>query len=180
MLELILGGARSGKSRYAESCVDANDKSSVLIATATADDDEMQQRIALHKKNRNNNIVVIEEPFQLANVLNECIQNSQSIVVDCLTLWVSNLLLKYKENIESSDEIVSFINSLEEISKCKSSSIYIVSNEVGMGIIPLGELNRIYCDVIGRLHQVIASHAQRVTLMVAGLPHSIKNETNKL
>lgn len=178
MLELILGGARSGKSRYAENCAIANQQSTLLIATATADDTEMAQRIALHKQQRSDVVNVVEEPLQLTDTLLQNINQNKSIVVDCLTLWVSNLLLKYEAKLESSVEFVGFVENLEKLNTCQNSNIYIVSNEVGMGIIPMGHLNRVYCDAIGRLHQAIAKKAQRVTLMVAGLPHSIKSEVN--
>jgi len=179
MLELILGGARSGKSGYAEKCALENQQSIVLIATATADDKEMLQRIELHKRQRADTIKVIEEPLQLAKVLLEYTNANNSIVVDCLTLWLSNLLLRYENQVETSVEFVDLIESLDKLTADTNSNIYIVSNEVGMGIIPLGHLNRIYCDAVGRLHQAIAAQAQRVTLMVAGLPHSIKSEVNK-
>jgi len=176
MLELILGGARSGKSGYAESCAIKNNQSVLLVATATAEDDEMTQRIQLHKQQRPDNIEVIEEPLKLAEVLLEHLEEDKSIIIDCLTLWLSNLLLKYEAAIETSEEYKELINSLTKLSNQTKTNIYFVSNEVGLGIIPLGELNRIYCDVVGRLHQAIAAEAQRVTLMVAGLPHSIKSE----
>jgi len=179
MLELILGGARSGKSGYAEKCALDNQQPTLLIATATADDGEMLQRIDLHKKQRDDAIEVIEEPLQLAKVLIENIDSNKTIIVDCLTLWLSNLLLKHEADVETCDEFEAFIESLSAVSAESKSNIYIVSNEVGMGIIPLGHLNRIYCDAVGQLHQAIAASAQRVTLMVAGLPHSIKSEVNK-
>lgn len=179
MLELIVGGARSGKSLYAERSALENQESALLIATATADDDEMVQRIKQHKLQRNEKIKVIEEPFQLADVLLNSLTENKNIVVDCLTLWVSNLLLKYEADVENSIEYKNFINCLKLITSHPVANIYLVTNEVGMGIIPLGELNRIYCDVVGKLHQTIATNAQRVTLMVAGLPHSIKSEVKK-
>ena len=179
MLELILGGARSGKSGYAEKCALDNQQPTLLIATATADDGEMLQRIELHKQQRDDSIEVIEEPLKLAKVLIENMGSNKTIIVDCLTLWLSNLLLKYEANVETCDEFIAFVDSLSAMSSESASNIYIVSNEVGMGIIPLGHLNRIYCDAVGRLHQAIAASAQRVTLMVAGLPHSIKSEVNK-
>ena len=179
MLELILGGARSGKSGYAEKCALDNKQPTLLIATATADDKEMLQRIELHKQQRADNIDVIEEPLQLAKVLLENIDGNKSIVVDCLTLWLSNLLLKHEGKVETCNEFVGLIESLDKLTASTNANIYIVSNVVGMGIIPLGHLNRIYCDAVGRLHQAIAAKAQRVTLMVAGLPHSIKSEVNK-
>lgn len=179
MLELILGGARSGKSGYAEKCALDNQQPILLIATATADDGEMLQRIALHKEHRDDSIEVIEEPLQLAKVLIENMGSNKTIIVDCLTLWLSNLLLKYEANVETCDEFIAFVDSLSAMSSESESNVYIVSNEVGMGVIPLGHLNRIYCDAVGRLHQAIAASAQRVTLMVAGLPHSIKSEVNK-
>ncbi len=172
MIELILGGARSGKSDYAQQCAMSKNNSVLLIATATADDAEMQQRIELHQQQRPDNIKVHEEPYDIAAVVLANKDSKKSLLIDCLTLWVSNLLLKYKDNVENSKEFTEFIHCLDNT----NTDIYIVSNEVGMGIIPLGHLNRVYCDAVGRLHQAIAAKAQRVTLMVAGLPHSIKSE----
>jgi len=176
MLELVLGGARSGKSGYAQDCAIDNKQPILLIATATADDEEMQQRIKLHQQTRPSDIAVIEEPLQLSNTLQAHCNTEKTIIVDCLTLWLSNLLLQDETDLENSFEYKALINNLELLSQAKAN-IYLVSNEVGMGIIPLGKLNRIYCDAVGHLHQAIAKHAQRVTLMVAGLAHSIKNES---
>lgn len=183
MLELILGGARSGKSAYAEKCALDNAQPVLLVATATAGDKEMQQRIELHQQQRDDSIEVIEEPLQLAKILLEQVSTNKTktktIIVDCLTLWLSNLLMKYESDVETCNEFIEFTSSLDVLATQSFLNIYIVSNEVGMGIIPLGHLNRIYCDAVGRLHQSIAASAQRVTLMVAGLPHSIKSEVNK-
>ncbi len=179
MLELILGGARSGKSGYAQTCAIQNKQAVTLLATATAEDSEMAQRIELHKKQRPDNIEVIEEPLIIADVLAKQTGSDKSIILDCLTLWLSNLLLKHNEQLETSAEYIAFVKILDNYAMPGSkANLYIVSNEVGMGIIPMGHLNRVYVDAVGRLHQLIAAKAQRVTLMVAGLPHSIKSEIN--
>lgn len=170
MIELILGGTRSGKSHYAEQRLTHSEKPGHIIVTATADDTEMQQRIALHQAQRSPDINVIEAPLQLADALLKYTGPDQCVMVDCLTLWVSNLLLKYEKNIEAAAEYQALLACLPRL----DGQILFVSNEINMGVIPLGELNRVYCDTMGRLHQAIAAKADVVTLMVAGIAHKIK------
>jgi len=171
MKELILGGARSGKSHHAEMCAKESELEVLYVATAQALDQEMQQRIQHHQQQRPDHWRLIEEPLNLAAVLKENDSASTCILVDCLTLWISNQICSddHKNNIEKS------IGELTALLPTLKSNIIFVSNEVSMGIIPLGEINRQFVDEAGRLHQRLAAVCDKVTLMVAGIPSIIKN-----
>lgn len=165
MLELVLGGARSGKSAYAEQCAGMSGKPVSYIATATALDDEMRARIARHREDRPADWQTIEQPVRLGAAINQ-IQH-QYVIVDCLTLWMSNLLT-LTDN-EYHEQIQSLFDSLDS-----TNDIIFVSNEVGMGIVPLGEQTRRFVDETGRLHQRLAARCQHVTQVIAGIPNRIK------
>jgi len=173
-IHLILGGARSGKSRYAEQC--ALTQRSIMggqliyIATATAGDEEMMQRIEQHQLRRNQQWLLIEEPIELAKVIDESPAQSL-ILIDCLTLWLSNCL---HQNcwVEQRER---FLQALSQ----SDSKLLIVSNEVGSGIVPLGALSREFADQSGWLHQSIAALCDQVDLVVAGLPIVLKQNTPK-
>ncbi len=170
MKELILGGARSGKSHYAEVCASESGLNVLYVATAQSLDDEMQQRIKHHQQQRPTHWQLIEEPLDLVSVLKSKANEKTCILVDCLTLWLSNQLCseEYKNKLNKNiDELVSILPTL-------SGKIIFVSNEVSMGIIPMGELNRRFIDEAGRLHQRLAAVCDSVTLMVAGIPSHIK------
>ncbi len=168
MLELVLGGARSGKSQYAQSRAVDSKKAVVFIATATAEDSEMQQRIQLHQQTRPADWQTIEEPIKLANTLHAQQENNTFIIVDCLTLWLSNLLARSEEICaKETQALLTLLPSME-------NDVVFVSNEVGMGIVPMGELSRRFVDEAGRLHQHLAQSCQQVTQMIAGIPHVIK------
>ncbi|MBX9848865.1 MAG: bifunctional adenosylcobinamide kinase/adenosylcobinamide-phosphate guanylyltransferase [Rhodocyclaceae bacterium] len=170
MVELILGGARSGKSAFAEQRAIASGLSVCYIATAAvedmADDAEMRARIAHHKAQRPQEWMLIEEPLHLATMLKTLAAPDRLILVDCLTLWLSNLL--------HHDELLRETQSLLATLPGLPGEIILVSNEVGMGIVPLGELTRRYVDEAGRLHQRVAAVADRVTFVAAGLPLQLK------
>ncbi len=168
MLELVIGGARSGKSAYAEQCAEDSNRSVLYIATATAEDQEMQQRISHHKYNRPPHWQTIEEPIQLSKVLS--INPDAFVIVDCLTLWMTNILAL--ENKQYEQEMAQFFVVIENI----TTPIIFVTNEVGMGVVPLGEETRRFVDETGRLHQRLAKHCQRVTQMIAGIENRIKDE----
>ena len=170
MKELILGGARSGKSHYAEVCASESGLNVLYVATAQALDDEMQLRIQHHQQQRPDHWQLIEEPLDLVSVLESNANEKTCILVDCLTLWLSNQLCseEYKNKLQNNiDELV---NTLPEL----QGNIIFVSNEVSMGIIPMGEINRQFVDEAGRLHQRLAAVCDNVTLMVAGIPSHIK------
>jgi len=169
MKELILGGTRSGKSRLAEQIAKSSGKRVVYIATATAKDDEMLQRIEIHQSQRDPAWQICEEPIALANVLRKHATSNQCIIVDCLTLWITNLLCTNDDNQFKSER-----NQLLETLPGLPGHIIMVSNETGMGIVPLGEMTRRYCDEAGWLHQELARLCDKVTLTIAGLPTILK------
>ncbi|MFT5896984.1 MAG: adenosylcobinamide kinase/adenosylcobinamide-phosphate guanylyltransferase [bacterium] len=165
---LILGGIKSGKSRYAENSASQWNGPINLIATATADDEEMAVRIDRHKLERNPKFNVVEEPIYLGKAIARH-TSAECIVVDCLTLWITNLLMTTESKTSMEHERASFLDSV----KASRSRIFFVSNESNMGIIPLGELSRRYCDEIGLIHQELATICDEVYLMVAGIPLQI-------
>lgn len=169
MIELILGGARSGKSQLAEQRANVSQRQVVYIATAQRMDDEMSDRITHHQSRRPQHWVTVEEPVALAQALQEVDDPNTLILVDCLTLWISNLLCL--DNGSHFDEHKAAL--LRTLPRLKSDLI-MVSNETGMGVIPIGELTRRFVDESGWLHQDIAALADTVTLVVAGLPHQLK------
>lgn len=172
MKELILGGARSGKSHYAEVCAKESLLDVLYVATAQALDDEMLQRIEHHQQQRPDHWRLIEEPIHIENVLKENANERTCILVDCLTLWLSNHLCTEEHKDKLQNNIDNLIKILPEL----PGKIIFVSNEVSMGIIPMGELNRRYVDEAGRLHQRLAQVCDKVTFMVAGLPSHIKGK----
>ncbi|MEC7119893.1 MAG: bifunctional adenosylcobinamide kinase/adenosylcobinamide-phosphate guanylyltransferase [Pseudomonadota bacterium] len=177
-VELVLGGARSGKSRYA--LQHAHTSAAVTwIATAQAFDPEMQQRIAQHQAERPTHWQTLEVPFRLSQVLAE--RSEPLVVIDCLTLWLSNWLCQDQSSISAVHadwlaERTRFLQQLERIQQ-SSQRLILVSNEVGFGIVPDNPLARRFRDEAGRLHQMIAAVVGQVTLVVAGLPMSIKPAT---
>ncbi len=169
MNTLVLGGARSGKSRYAEQLALQSAKKVVYIATATAGDAEMQVRINQHQQQRPEDWQLIEEPLKLVQAIEGCGEQC-CVLVDCLTLWLSNLLAESDSfAAEQIDELISCVERRE-------GEVIFVSNEVGMGIVPMGELSRRFVDESGRLHQRLAAVCERVVLTVAGIPQVIKGK----
>ncbi|MBN0977976.1 bifunctional adenosylcobinamide kinase/adenosylcobinamide-phosphate guanylyltransferase [Pseudomonas hygromyciniae] len=169
MLQLILGGARSGKSRLAEKLASDSAMSVTYIATSQPQDGEMNARVALHRQRRPSHWGLIEEPLELARVLREHAAPGQCLLVDCLTLWLTNLLML--------DDPQRLGVEREQLLDCLASlpgEIIFVSNETGLGVVPLGELTRRYVDEAGWLHQALAERCQRVVLTVAGLPLTLK------
>ena len=169
MKELILGGARSGKSRLAEQLATASGLKLIYIATATVDDAEMRLRVAEHRRQRSDGWMVIEEPRALANVLRAHAAADCCVLVDCLTLWLSNLLCADQEAVFETER-----HAFMELLPRLPGRITLVSNETGLGVVPLGALTRRYADEAGRLHQDIARCCDRVIFTVAGLPLILK------
>lgn len=170
MQTLILGGARSGKSRYAEQLALQSQKTVVYIATAQAQDAEMQTRIAHHQASRSAEWLTIEEPLALATTLAAYAQPECILLVDCLTLWLTNLLGLDDNEQRLKTELQALYAVLPQL----TGELLLVSNETGLGIVPLGELTRRYVDEAGRMHQQLAAHMQQVIFMVAGLPLVLK------
>lgn len=185
MIHLILGGARSGKSRYAENLAKnlAADSAQTVtyVATATAGDDEMKARIMHHQQSRPQHWKLVEEPLQLSEVIGMSEEKGMSgavgmsplndsiILIECMTLWLTNWLCK--DNAEAWQmEKENFLSAI----RSSTQNIIVVSNEVGSGIVPLGELTRSFVDEAGWLNQALAKIADRVTLVVAGYPVDVK------
>jgi adenosylcobinamide kinase/adenosylcobinamide-phosphate guanylyltransferase len=168
--QLILGGARSGKSRLAQERAIAINKPVIYIATADAGDAEMEQRIALHRSDRPAEWTVKEVPIDLPQALSELSGSGETVLVDCLTLWLTNLLLKDLSVMQQGmQDMIAAVTAFK-------GDLILVSNEVGWGIVPMGELSRQFQDNTGRLHQELAKIAERVTLSVAGIPLDVKTE----
>jgi len=171
MLELILGGARSGKSRLAERLAMESGLPVTYIATSQPLDAEMAERIAHHRARRPVDWALVEEPLTLARVLREHARVDHCLLVDCLTLWLTNLLMQ--------DDPAHLVEEREAFLDCLATLpgyVLLVSNETGLGVVPLGELSRRYVDEAGWLHQALAERCQRVTFVVAGLPMVLKAE----
>lgn len=172
MITLVLGGARSGKSRIAQELAGASSLPVVYIATATALDEEMATRIEHHQHNRPSEWRLRECPLDLATALQEETQQPQTILVDCLTLWLNNQLFEHPEQ-DFSVLFDALVNSLGT----NNANVIFVANEVGLGIIPLGEVSRKFVDEAGRLNQQLARIADKVLFIAAGLPLALKDIT---
>ena len=168
---LITGGARSGKSRYAMELAGRREGGRVYIATAEPVDADMRGRIEKHREERGDEFVTIEEPLDLAAALGRVPEGAGVAVVDCLTVWLGNLFNHHEEEGElpGLDEFLKVIESL-------AFDLILVTNEVGLGVIPENPLARSYRDALGRLNQAVARRAGRVVLMVSGLPMYIKGD----
>ncbi|HEX4550678.1 bifunctional adenosylcobinamide kinase/adenosylcobinamide-phosphate guanylyltransferase [Pseudomonas sp.] len=169
MLQLILGGARSGKSRLAEKLASDSQLAVTYIATSQPLDGEMNARVAHHRARRPAEWALIEEPLELARVLRENASAGRCLLVDCLTLWLTNLLM-----LDDAERLAAEREALLDCLASLPGEIIFVSNETGMGVVPLGELTRRYVDEAGWLHQALAERCQRVVLTVAGLPLTLK------
>ena len=182
--ELILGGQKSGKSARAEmlaqSWLQASpDHRAIFIATAQAWDDEMQARIARHQADRALRLPTmrtIEEPLAVAATIRAHSQPDCLIVLDCLTLWLTNWLMPLDADALDLKAIEHAITELTDVVTSAQGPIVIVSNEIGLGVIPMGREVRAYVDHLGKLNQVLAATVERVSLMVAGMQLSLKDK----
>lgn len=171
MAELFLGGARSGKSALAERQAEQSGLSPWYIATAEAGDAEMAERIAHHRQRRSTQWQTVEEPLALADCLQQHAAPDRCLVVDCLTLWATNLLL-HCDAAAWPRERAALLAVLPEL----SGRVILISNEVGQGVVPMDALSRRFVDESGRLHQDLAQSCQRVVWVVAGLPQVLKGD----
>ena len=183
--ELILGGQRSGKSRRAEQLASAwlaqsPQHRAVLVATAQAGDDEMRERIARHQQDRTERVpamLTIEEPLALAEAITQHANTQTMVLVDCLTLWLTNWLFpgaEFKKNLPLARDIYSQAAMLLIAVKKSPGPVVIVSNEIGLGVIPMGRETRDFVDALGRLNQDVAAVCERVTFMAVGLSLTLK------
>ncbi len=166
---LLLGGARSGKSRLAERLAFESGLAVTYIATATGSDDEMAARIAAHQARRPADWMLVEEPLALPAALESCCQPERCVLVECLTLWLANLLWA-----EEPGRLDAELAALDALLPRLPGQVIFVGNEVNMGVIPVNDLARRYGDLAGSLHQRIAAQAEQVVLTVAGLPLVLK------
>lgn len=177
---LVFGGARSGKSAYAEQLATLSGKEIVYIATARADDGEMAMRITHHRQRRPSAWTTVEQPLALGDALLHWCAPGRLVLVDCLTLWLSNLMFSGEGDYPDVGDIMlptlfheqraHFLDALEKV----SGDLILVSNEVGMGIVPCGAISRSFTDEAGRLNQAVAAMCERAILIAAGLPLVLK------
>lgn len=171
-LTLVLGGARSGKSRYAEELVSALNPPWIYVATASAHDDEMRERIAAHQLRRDSRWSTVDAPVELAAAVRELGARGQGVLIDCFTLWLSNVMLAGRDVRQEIDLLVDALADA-------SGPIVAVSNEVGLGIVPDNALARAFRDAQGRLNENIAAMADQVVFIAAGLPLVLKSQSPK-
>lgn len=164
---LVLGGARSGKSAYAQRRCEDLGRSRVFIATARAGDEEMADRISRHRADRGTGWTTIEAPIDLLQAIRQAARYADAILVDCLTLWLSNLMLEDHPITVAREELAEAVRQM-------TVPLVLIANEVGMGIVPENALARRFRDEAGWLNQEIAAVAQEVVLVTAGLPLSLK------
>lgn len=170
---LILGGARSGKSAYAEKLASLSSFPVTYIATAQVYDDEFAKRIEQHKVRRPKHWQIVEAPFNLANTLLANDAPDTCLIVDCLTLWLAQCICPDcapPSGVDWAEERSALLETLPKL----QGTVLLVSNEVGMGIVPLGEINRQFQDEQGRLNQAVAQLADKVSFIAAGLPLHLK------
>ena len=177
---LVLGGARSGKSAYAERLAVDSGKEVVYIATARAGDGEMAKRIEQHRSNRPAHWTTVEEPILIAAALEKWCAPERLVLVDCLTLWLTNLIFSVDQDCpevgvidlpalfyEQNDALIAALHDAK-------GDVVLVSNEVGLGIIPYGALSRCFADEAGRMNQAVAAACDRALFVVAGMPLTLK------
>jgi adenosylcobinamide kinase/adenosylcobinamide-phosphate guanylyltransferase len=178
---LITGGARSGKSRFAQELALKSGKPVLFVATAEAGDEEMRERIEEHRRKRPSTWNTLEVTTRIGNEILKKVGGAQVVIVDCITLLVNNILSQFAdqtdEQIDASlieKEVTREINELVECIDRLDTSFVIVTNEVGMGLVPANRIGRLYRDLLGKANQLLAQRADEVYLMVAGLPVLIK------
>ena len=170
----ILGGARSGKSQFAQELATKIGGNVLFVATGQALDEEMQSRINQHKKSRPKSWRTIEEPSNIGKRIEAQVADSQVVLIDCLTLLVANLLGDEPNYPQAEREVSSEMKKLIACIEKLNAAFIIVSNEVGLGLVPENKLGRLYRDVLGKANQIIARHADEVYLMIAGIPVRMK------
>ena len=166
---LVLGGARSGKSTFAEKLAEASGRRKIYVATSQIFDDEMAKRVDLHKSRRGSDWVLVEEPLALVDVLAEHAAADTCLLVDCLTLWLTNLMMAERDVTAECDHLVKSLSGHDP-----DASVLFVSNEVGHGIVPMDKMARAFRDHAGLLHQKLAAVVPHVYFVTAGLPQKLK------
>jgi adenosylcobinamide kinase/adenosylcobinamide-phosphate guanylyltransferase len=163
---LITGGARSGKSRFAQKLAAESGGKVLFVATAEAKDEAMRLRIEAHRKSRPKNWKTLEVPLEISEIIGQRVGEAEIVVIDCITMLVSNILLQGRGEEGALKEIEALIKQMAG----REATFILVTNEVGLGIVPDNELGRRYRDCLGKVNQLLARHADEVYLMVAGIP----------
>lgn len=177
-VRFILGGARSGKSRYAQELAARLGRRVLYVATAEALDEEMNSRIEAHKKSRPFTWKTLEAQTDVAKAISSEIGDAEVVVLDCLTLLISNLRGKDSTDIETWEKrVTAELETLISLMEVTPSHFIIVSNEVSLGLVPPNPLGRAYRDILGLANQMLAKHAEEVYFMVAGIPIPLKERT---
>jgi adenosylcobinamide kinase / adenosylcobinamide-phosphate guanylyltransferase len=170
-LTFILGGARSGKSAYAERLAAISGLPVTYVATARIGDDEFAARVEQHRARRPEHWALVETPVDLADAVRTHAREGHCVLIDCLTLWLANLLFPLDgTEADASPALEAFDTALSRT----HGKLIVVSNEIGLGVVPMGSVTRLYVDELGRLNQRVAAASTRVTMMVAGLPLVLK------
>jgi len=178
---LLLGGARSGKSQFAQELAHKAAGEVLFVATATAEDEDMRLRILKHRSERPASWRTLEVPFNIGLAIKQGMGETELVVIDCITLLINNIFCKFDlsqfETIEESvlgDQVAEEIQELVKCIETTPGSYIIVSNEVGLGLVPDNRMGRLYRDFLGRANQTLARCADEVYLMVAGIPLRVK------
>jgi len=171
---LITGGARSGKSRFAQKLAIEAGGRVLFVATAEAKDEDMRLRIEAHRESRPVGWKILEEPLGISGIVGQHLGEAEIVVIDCITMLVANILLQGRGEAPAEELVLKEIEALTgQMDELKATFI-LVSNEVGLGLVPDNELGRRYRDCLGRANQILAQHADEVYLMVAGIPIRLK------
>ncbi|MBN2073946.1 MAG: bifunctional adenosylcobinamide kinase/adenosylcobinamide-phosphate guanylyltransferase [Dehalococcoidales bacterium] len=174
---LITGGARSGKSSYAQTLAEKSGEKVLFVATAEARDDEMRRRIETHKANRPASWTTLETPTKVGKNIRDHMGDNKVIVLDCITLLVNAIFNEFGENLDEKKTEEAVVKEIEELIDCMKSpdrDFIIVTNEVGLGLVPANEAGRFYRDILGKANAMLAAACDEVYLMVSGLPVKIK------
>lgn len=178
---LILGGARSGKSNFAQELALKSGEPVLFVATATAGDEEMRQRIEEHRKARPATWSTLEATTHLGSQITNNIGKSQTVIIDCITLLINNILLQHRPNVDgqinarkAEKEVIAELGELVDCINKVNAGFIIVTNEVGLGLVPADSTSRLYRDLLGKANQILAKRVDEVYLMVAGIPLRIK------
>ena len=171
-LIFISGGCRSGKSQFALDYANRHFHKKIYLATCEALDEEMAKRIEDHKKRRGSDWQTVEEPIKIAEAIRQHDDGAEVILLDCITLWLSNLLMRQKSDHAIMEEVSRLMDMVNQV----QTSFIFVSNEVGMGIVPAEPLGRRFRDLAGMANQKIAEAANRVVFMVSGIPIFLKGK----
>lgn len=184
---LIIGGARSGKSHYAQELALKLSPPVLFVATAEAGDEEMRKRIEEHRKTRPSTWNTLETTTHIGRQIRQKVGKAQTVIVDCITLLVSNFFTQHGHSTDElidnpliEQEVMAEIDELIDCMNQAKANFIIVSNEVGLGLVPANNMSRLYRDLLGKVNRILAQHVSEVYLMVAGLPFLIKpNQTNR-